>query len=116
MNRCMSLMCMALALASTGPAFAFDGTVVKVPAGQHLACRKKPNPQSAIINQHDNGAVLEMLGPCKNVRTGKTFNMTGPGTRAQIYAKMAKSHVWCSVVCDAPHTYGWVRGRFVFPN
>ena len=111
-----------LCLLPGAPAFAsafWGGTVKNLPAGDHLNIRKWPSPSSQVSGVYRNGERLSMTGRCKNINTGISFRIDGPGTPLQKYNKMRASYVWCQIRHEpTPGNFasGWGRGRYMWPQ
>ena len=111
-----------LCLLPSAPAFAsafWGGTVKNLPAGDHLNIRKWPSATSQVSGVYSNGERLSMTGRCKNINTGISFRIDGPGTPLQKYNKMRRPYVWCQIWHETtPGNYGsgWGRGRYMWPQ
>ena len=113
---------MALTIAATIPALAsafWGGTIINIAPTDTLKIRKWPSATSQIIDAYAVGANISMTGRCKNINTGISFRIDGPGTPLQKYNKMRRPYVWCQIWHETtPGNFasGWGRGRYMWPQ
>ena len=80
-----------------------------------LNVRQHPTSQSAALTGYPNGVVLMMTGACtKGLHLDDVANL--PSWKKRSAVRYRWCQVWFSPGGNAPHTTGWVYGKYIRPG
>jgi hypothetical protein len=110
-------MVVCVAPAQANSAFDVFGKVFKRPAAQPVNIRKGPSPNAPVLFTVFHGQALRVTGgSCVNAKTGAEIDITIYPTKATLYRRLSKPHVFCQVYFDDSGESGFMRGTHFMPN